>query len=128
MTEDQLQAACWMWAWNKYPQTRRMLWAVPNGGDRDIVTAAKLMATGVLPGVHDLHLLWENQFYTFELKVGSNRLTVDRMVITPSGREKLIYGQKEWGAKMIEQGGRWFEIRELERFKEIFNGIIEAKI
>lgn len=117
MTEDQLQSKCFIWAWNDLPETRRHLWAVPNGGDRDIKVAIKLQATGVLPGVHDLHFFWERMFYTFELKVGDNQLTEDRIVITPSGREKIIYGQLEWGQKMEAHGSKWFEIREFEKFK-----------
>jgi hypothetical protein len=128
MTEDQLQAKCWQWGWNTFPQVRRIFWAVPNGGDRNMVTAVKLQATGVIPGPHDLHLIWNGILWTFELKVGENQLTRDRTIITPSGREKLIFGQYEFGVAMVAQGGRWFEVRELEYFQNIFTKIILGKL
>lgn len=117
MTEDQLQAKCWQWAWNEYPMLRRILWAVPNGGARDIRVAAKLQATGVIPGPHDLHMIWNGTFYTFELKVGDNHMTTDTIITTPSGYEKKVFGQVEFGAAMYAQGGKWFEIRELSVFQ-----------
>ena len=40
---------------NKYPEAQ-WLFAVPNGGKRDIKSAARLKATGVKPGVPDLFL------------------------------------------------------------------------
>lgn len=110
MTEDQLQEKCFQWAWNTYPQTRRLLWAVPNGGSRHLYEAQKFKATGVIAGVHDLHLLWNHQFYTFELKVGTNTMS----------EAQILY------ARAIEQqGGVWYEIRNLETFKTIFSNLVE---
>ena len=40
---------------DKYPETR-LLFAIPNGGLRDKITAAKLKATGVKAGVPDMML------------------------------------------------------------------------
>lgn len=128
MTEDQLQAKCWQWAWNTFPQVRRILYAVPNGGGRNIKEASKLQATGVIPGVHDLHITWNGIHYTFELKVGENSLTRDRSIVTPSGREKLIFGQVEFGEALAAQGGRWFEVREFDYFQMLFTKIIMGKI
>lgn len=127
MTEDQLQAECWQWAYNTYPAIRRILWAVPNGGERDPKVAAKLQATGVIAGPHDLHMIWDWQFYTFEAKVGNNKMTVDRRVVTHSGRTKLIFGQVEFANAMYSQGGMWFEFRTVEEFKEIFIGVMGGK-
>lgn len=120
MTEDQLQAMCWQYTWDELPQTRRLIWAVPNGSTRNQAEANKLKATGTLAGVHDLHMIWKGQFYTFELKVGNNQLTRDRIV-----NGKKHYGQFEWGQKIIEHGAKWFEIRTFEQFKEIINNIIQ---
>lgn len=128
MTEDQLQSKCWQWAWNTHPDTRRLLWAVPNGGDRDIMTAIKLQATGVVAGVHDLHFFWRGQLYTFELKVNGNELTQDRTIVTKAGQSKVIFGQQEWGAKIASQGGRWFKITEFEQFKQLFNRILNNQL
>lgn len=129
MTEDQFQAACWQWVWNNYLECRHVLWAVPNGGGRSIVDAVKLQATGVLSGVHDMHLLWDGQFYTFEFKVGDNQLTTTTTLA--NGRKR--YGQREWGEAIAKQGGVWFEVRcgengrELDYFKNMFNGVLAGK-
>ncbi|MDI1301969.1 MAG: VRR-NUC domain-containing protein [bacterium] len=45
------------WFWLQYPALRKHLFAIPNGGDRHPVVAAKLKAEGVLRGVSDLFLM-----------------------------------------------------------------------
>ncbi|MBD4207883.1 VRR-NUC domain-containing protein [Xanthomonas citri pv. citri] len=59
-TEDGEQIALMGWAaraifHRKFPELR-MLHAVPNGGERNVVIATKLKATGVKAGVPDLFL------------------------------------------------------------------------
>lgn len=108
-SEDQLQASCFQWAWNQYPQTRLCLAAVPNGGSRHRMEAAKLKATGVIAGVHDLFFYWNGQLYWFELKVGYNKQSKE---------------QKEFGEAMKKQGAICYEIRSLEQFQQIFINII----
>lgn len=57
MTEDQLQAKCYQWAYNTYPAIRGLLFSVPNGSSRDIREAVKLKATGLTPGIPDMILI-----------------------------------------------------------------------
>jgi hypothetical protein len=102
MTEDQLQAECFKWFHNNYPHLRKTLWAVPNGGTRNKFEAMKLKATGVVAGVHDLHFLHKNQFYTFELKVGENTMSDE---------------QVEFYIAIENQCGICKEIRTFEEFK-----------
>lgn len=120
MSEIQLQADCFQWAWMTHQETRRHLWSVPNGGSRNGFEATQLKASGVIAGIHDLHFFWKSQFYTFELKVDNNQLTADH--VDKKGR--VVFGQKEWGAKMIKHGAICFEIRNFEDFKEAFESII----
>lgn len=57
-TEHGHQSALFCWAalnLDKYPQLS-MLFAIPNGGQRDKITAAKLKAEGVKSGVPDIML------------------------------------------------------------------------
>lgn len=61
--EHQTQCACIQWFRCQYPHFRHNLFAVPNGGRRDLVTAARLKAEGVLAGVADLILLKSNSRY-----------------------------------------------------------------
>jgi hypothetical protein len=57
-TEDAHQKAIFCWAaQSKNPLFTRLLFAVPNGGERDIITASKMRATGTKPGVADIILL-----------------------------------------------------------------------
>ena len=61
--EHRIQCACVRWFRLQYPQLNGRLFAVPNGGRRDAITAAKLKAEGVIAGVSDLILLKSNHDY-----------------------------------------------------------------
>lgn len=74
--EDNLQKSCVTWFRYQFPQ--RIIFAVPNGGKRNLKEAARMKRQGVTAGVPDLcipeptneyHGLW------VELKVGKNKLT-----------------------------------------------------
>lgn len=67
MTEDQLQATCYQWAYNTYPELRGCIFSVPNGGTRNKIEAMKMKATGLTPGIPDLLLIYP-VFTAFELK------------------------------------------------------------
>lgn len=111
-SEDQLQAACYQWAYNQFPAIRGVLWAVPNGGQRNRIEAAKFKATGVTAGVHDLHLFYQNRFTTFEIKMKGNYMSEQ---------------QESWAAKISVQGGDCYLCYTLAQFQEAFlkayNGI-----
>lgn len=66
--EIKLQAECFQWAWNTFPETRTLLFAVPNGGKRSKIEAMQLKASGVVPGIPDLLLIWDGIVTGFELK------------------------------------------------------------
>ena len=74
--EHRLQVACVQWFRYQYPKHAHNLFAVPNGGKRDKVTAAKLKAEGALAGVADLILLIQSKGYgalLIEMKTSSGR-------------------------------------------------------
>lgn len=54
-SEEQKNLLSW-WHWH-YPGMRFSLFHIPNGGRRDLKTAARLKAEGVKPGVADLFLM-----------------------------------------------------------------------
>jgi len=54
MTEDQEQMAFVQWFRRQFPAVR--IFAIPSGGHRHIAVAAKLKATGVVPGIPDLFI------------------------------------------------------------------------
>lgn len=64
-TEDGEQAALFCWAasaTDQYPQLK-WLFAIPNGGQRNIKEAVKLVATGTRAGVPDVCLPWSDNYY-----------------------------------------------------------------
>lgn len=85
-TEHDLQVSLVRWFDYAYPQISGRLFAIPNGGQRHAITAAKLKREGVRRGVPDLFLPVANATATYsglfiELK-------------TPKGRPTKE--QKEW--------------------------------
>lgn len=109
MTEIQLQTLCFQWSWNTYPETRRCLLHVPNGGYRNKREAMEMKASGVVAGVHDLLFFWDHQLYWFELKVGSNKQSPDQIAFAHA---------------MRAQGAICHEIRDADTFKHLFIKII----
>jgi len=80
--EDSLQSECVRWFRLQYPKT--LIFAIPNGGQRNAVTGALLKKTGVMAGVADLFVMRpggdmsEAQMYHglfIEMKVGKNKQT-----------------------------------------------------
>lgn len=103
--EHDIQCACKDWFNLQYKQYRGLLFAVPNGGKRDEITAAKLLAEGVYPGVSDLILLKKSDRYGALLIEMKN----------PKGT--LSKSQKEWSAKIEVFGEYKYVIcRSLEDF------------
>jgi hypothetical protein len=118
LSEDQLQAALWMWAWNEYPQFRRLMWAVPNGLQLPPVLAMKAKATGLLSGVWDLHCFYNGQLSIIETKIKNNQLTRDRII-----NGKKVYGQFEWGELMAQHGANRYIYRTLDEGKAVYKSI-----
>lgn len=63
------------WFRIQYWQFKLHLWAIPNGGSRNIVTAVNLKAEGVLAGVSDLFLMipkgvYHGMFIEMKAKAG----------------------------------------------------------
>lgn len=76
--EDQLQANCIIWFRAQYKHLYWRLMAIPNGGKRNVITAAIMKRTGTLSGAWDLFLSVPKSNYSgmfIEVKVGKNKLT-----------------------------------------------------
>lgn len=74
VSEHQIQVACINWFRLQYP--KYMIYAIPNGGERNKVVAARLTAEGVLKGVPDLHIPAAKQGFHglyIEMKAGTNK-------------------------------------------------------
>lgn len=73
MTEDQLQAKCYQWAYNNHPHLRGLIFSVPNGSTRHIAEAVKLKATGLTPGIPDILIIYPGDHiagYEFKTETG----------------------------------------------------------
>lgn len=59
---------------NKYPETTGLFYHVPNGGTRDQRTATILTGQGVVPGIQDLHFIWQGRLHLIEVKNSTGRV------------------------------------------------------
>lgn len=103
--EHNLQCACVRWFRLRYRDMKHNLFAVPNGGWRNNIVAAKLKKEGVLSGVSDLILLKRNTQY--------GALLIEMKSRTGSQSEH----QKEWETKITEDGYKYVICRSLDEFK-----------
>lgn len=110
--EHQIQCACVRWFRLQYPHYRHNLFAVPNGGRRDEVTAGKLKAEGVLAGVADLILLKSNANY--------GALLIEMK--TRTGRQRDT--QQEWQQLIEKDGYRYVVCRSLDDFMNEVNNYL----
>jgi hypothetical protein len=107
--ESKLQIACVQWFRLSYPQYKRLLFHVPNGGYRSKVTAAIMKREGVVSGVADLLLLAPNGKY--------NGLCIEMK--TPKGRQSEL--QKLWENAVVEENYKYEIVRNIEQFMEVIN-------
>lgn len=110
--EHQIQCACVQWFHYQHPGLRHNLFAVPNGGRRDKVTAAKLKAEGVLAGVADLILLKSNSRY--------GALLIEMK--TRKGRQADT--QREWQRRIEADGYKYVVCRSVDDFMREVNAYI----
>lgn len=95
-SEHAHQVALFCWAsqqFQTYP-CLKLMYAIPNGGKRDKITAANLKAEGVKAGTPDICLPvpvgpWHGLY--IELKVGDNKPT-DEQTLTLAELKKMGYG------------------------------------
>jgi hypothetical protein len=110
MTEDQLQADCLAWFRSAYPAESGMMFAVPNGGQRNKLQAAQMVATGVTAGVPDL--VW----------VTLSGAVV--MIEMKTAKGTLSPVQKTWHRKAGERlANRLFVVRSVAEFKELIPAV-----
>ena len=74
--ESKLQQGCVTWFRLQYPD--KIIYAIPNGGSRNVLEAVNLKKQGTLSGVADLHIPISNGKYHslfLESKFGKNKQT-----------------------------------------------------
>ena len=108
--EHRIQCACVRWFSLQCPRLKGRLFAVPNGGRRDVTTAAKLKSEGVVAGVADLILLKSNHDY--------GALLIEMK--TMKGRQSD--SQKAWQLNLCsEDEYKYVVCRSLDDFKREVN-------
>ena len=108
--EHCIQCECVRWFSEHHPELKGRLFAVPNGGRRDAVTASRLKDEGVVAGVADLMLMVTNHYYC--------ALLVEMK--TEKGRQSE--SQKEW-ERIITSGNEYKYVvcRSLDDFMKEIN-------
>jgi hypothetical protein len=80
--EHDIQVACINWFRYQYP--KYLIFAIPNGGQRNVIVASKLKSEGVLSGVPDICIpIANNGFHGLyiEMKAGKNKPTDNQLTI-----------------------------------------------
>ncbi len=86
--ESKLQAECVRWFRYQYPH--QLIFAIPNGGQRHVLVAARMKAEGVLAGVPDLFIPIPSGTYAgmfIEMKYGNGKPTESQVNIMQKLRD-----------------------------------------
>ena len=105
--ESDLQTACVWWFRLQYPSLALSLFAVPNGGSRNLREAARMKGEGVTAGVADLILLVPRGGYAslcIEMK-------------SAAGRQRPE--QKAWQQAVEKAGNRYVVCRSFDEFRAV---------
>lgn len=123
-SEDGNQAALFCWAANntgQYPQLK-WLFAIPNGGQRHIAEATKLVATGTRSGVPDVFLPWAEGFKHgcwIEMKIEKHRSRKNG---------GLSDEQIEWRDYLLSAGYCWAVCYSWIEAKDVLIAYLEGKV
>ena len=113
--EEDIQSACIQWFDLQFPAFRNILYAIPNGGKRNIREAARLKKNGVRAGISDLILLRSNGVY--------NSLCIEMKA--PGGKQ--TEKQKEWQRLAEHNGNKYVVCHSLDEFMSEVNEYIKQK-
>ena len=89
MTEHQHQRLFIHWARLRYPNL--LIFAIPNGGQRSIVTAKRLQAEGVVAGIPDLFVADGRPGLFIEMKKPGGALSKSQKEIIPTLQKNGYY-------------------------------------
>jgi hypothetical protein len=90
MSEDQIQARFFQRCWTELPETRRCLFAVPNGSTRDIREATKWKATGLIAGQPDMVLIHQGNPYGFEFKTDTGVVSTSQRTVHQAWADQKV--------------------------------------
>lgn len=109
MSEEVLQSKFWQWTWNELPETRRLIFHVPNEleklkGESEQSHMRRLLkarSMGVVPGVWDNVFLWKGNMHIIEAKIGKNDLSKNQILV---GDAQAMHGAIRHKFYTIEEG------------------------
>jgi hypothetical protein len=105
--EDLLQQKIVVWYRNNFQiHGKGLIFAIPNGGSRNMIEAKKLKTTGLMAGVSDLIVLQGNKTYFIELKTDIGRQSDE---------------QKKFEERVTNLGFEYKIFRNEKDFQEYFN-------
>jgi hypothetical protein len=110
--EDKLQSECVKWFRYQYPAF--VLFAIPNGGQRNAITGALLKKTGTLAGVADLFLMRGG--------IGYNGLFIEMKV----GKNKQTDTQKEFQKSCWKNNYKYAICRSFDEFMEVVDSYLDV--
>lgn len=100
--EHNIQVACVTWFRYQFPNL--LIYAVPNGGMRNSIVAAKLKQEGALAGVADLVIVTYNRHIYIEMK-------------TPKGKQQP--SQQEFERRVNALGHPYYVCHSIEEFMQV---------
>jgi hypothetical protein len=112
-SEAKIQADSFLWFHNKYVNLRGLLYHVPNGEKREPVTAMKLKAMGLVPGIPDIVFHYKQKTHFFEFKKPKTGKASD--------------AQKEIHDQLERQGFTVWLPESVEEFQELIKNIVDLK-
>lgn len=98
--ESQLQIECVNWFRQNYPN--KIIYAIPNGGSRNVIEAVKMKREGILKGIPDLCIPESSNGFNslyIEMKFGKNKPSKEQIEVFQELRLKGNFVQVCWTKK-----------------------------
>lgn len=113
MDEFKIQHESFKWYHNNFKEYRKLLYAIPNGGTRNLIEASRMKMTGTTKGIPDMIFTIDRKAFYFEFKT-------QKGIFSPEQKETIL--------KLKKNGFPVFEIRSTEQFQRIFIFIVMEQI
>ena len=121
MTEHDLQKLCIEWFDLQFSNTDIRIFAIPNGGKRNIVTAKKMKAEGVRSGVLDLFM---------PVPAGQYHGIFIEMKRPKTSKQKagtVSKDQKDWIVYLTEQGYCCKVVDDFDQFRSVIKNYLASR-
>jgi len=117
--EDTLQEGCVKWFRYAYPHV--VIFAIPNGGSRNPIEAAKLKRTGTLAGVADLFVMKSKEYPDSKYPERYIHIWHGLFIELKVGKNTLSESQADFSALSQAAGYRYTICRSIDEFMNVVN-------